>query len=384
MKIAVVYQYIYPQNFGGGEKRLYEIFSRFPKNASIDWFVQYQENYADFEELKRFNIICSDEKKKNFQGRSVLEILKYCYFILKELDLKKYDVVHIGQMPFFHILALLVKSKITKISTPKSATICIDWWEYWGNYWFSKHGKWFGQIGIVVEKAILSLATHVIVISNKTQNDLSGKTTARIELIHNGVDLKKIQAATPAENKYDCVIFGRIEEWKNPLMGVQVFQQMLSFDPTLKLLIAGDGSYKKTIEEFINSQGLQENIHLYGRAEESQVFGLLKSCKVMLLFSKQEGGGSITLFEANACGLPVATAHFENGIDQELVTDQNGFFFKEHDLKNIAFRIYQELKSDDSLKELSSSSKNFVKKFDWDILSKQYFDFFEQTLKGIS
>ena len=381
MRVAIIYQYIYPQNFGGGEKRLYEIFSRFPKNIEIDWFVQYQENYDSFYELKRFSITAFEKNKKNDVRRSILEIFRYCYFLLTRVDLRKYDIIHIGQMPFFHILALQLKSKIMNLFYKKTAYISIDWWEFWGNYWLTKHGKYFGVIGAIVERMILFLATHLIVISPKTYKDVNGKTRARLELIHNGVDFKKINAVVSIEKKYDFIILGRLEEWKNPMMGVQVFQKMLEQDSSLKLLIVGDGSYAKFLNDYIMSNNIQKNVFMHGKAADEQIFSLLKNAKMMLLFSKQEGGGSITLFEANACGLPVATASFENGIDREIVTIKNGFFFTEHDHNFIASELLKVLKSDDLLHELSETSKDFVKNFDWSILSKQYFDFFENILK---
>jgi glycosyltransferase involved in cell wall biosynthesis len=71
----------------------------------------------------------------------------------------------------------------------------------------------------------------------------------------------------------------------------------------------------------------------------------------------------------------------ENGIDEELVTSKNGFFFHEHDLKKIAEEILFVLNSDEKLEKVSESSKAFVKQFDWNIISQQYWEFFEKILK---
>lgn len=381
MKVAVIYQYIYPQNFGGGEKRLFEVFSRFPDNSKIDWYVQYHADYLSYQELSRFNIINFENRTKPDERRSILEIVRYCYYLLTKLDLTKYDVVHIGQMPFFHILPILIKSKFYKIFTRSSAVISIDWWEFWGKYWFVKHGKIVGTVGYLLEKMIMKLSTNLIVISPKTKNDIFQKTQANIVLIHNGVDLKRIAAAKAGDRKYDIAIFGRIEEWKNPMMGVQVFQNMLKKNADLKMIIIGDGSYKATLQAYIDAHCLGSNIHFHGRAEEGEVYSLLKSSKMMFLFSKQEGGGSITLFEANACGLPVATAFFENGIDEELVTKMNGFFFKNESYEQISKIIYENLISNDYLQELSSTCVEFVKKYDWESISEQYHNYFEKMLK---
>jgi glycosyltransferase involved in cell wall biosynthesis len=377
MKIAVVYQYIYPQHFGGGEKRLFEVFSQFPECAEIHWYAQYHANYDNYPGLKRFKIESFEDEKDSDSRRSIVEIWNYCFFLLKSLDLTKYDVVHIGQMPFFHILAVLIKSRFT----PNSAIISIDWWEYWGKYWFDKHDKVSGIIGRITEFLILKLATNLVVISPKTKRDVESKTFANITLIHNGVDLKKIDAAVNVQKKYDVIIFGRVEEWKGPLMGVQVFQKMLEIDPNLQMLIVGSGSYKAILESYVRSQHLENNINFHGRAEDHEIFSLIKSAKMMFLFSKQEGGGSITLFEGNACGLPVATAYFENGIDHEIVTQENGFFFNNQPLEVIATELLNTLKDEAKLTELSRSSAKFVEKYDWQVISRQYYELFEKVIK---
>lgn len=380
MKIAVVYQYMYPQSFGGGEKRLFEVFSRFPLEDEIDWFVQYNADYRKYPELDRFNIINIENKFKSTNTRSVIETLKYCLFLTNKVDFKKYDIVHIGQMPFFHIMTLLLKYLFFKIIFRKTPLITLDWWEFWGNYWKKKHGLIVSTFGRFTERFILFFSQYLVVISTKTQQDIKPYTIAEVCLIHNGVDFKKISKSFPLDVA-DVIILGRLEEWKNPMMGVKVFESMLKRNKNLKMNIVGAGSYLTILKKYVEEKHIEKQVKFFGPAkDDNEVYSLIKGAKLMFLFSKQEGGGSITLFESNACGVPVATAYFENGIDEELVTEDNGFFYLDHDVDDIAKDMLSYLESHERQEKLSTSSVGFVKQFDWEIISKQYHEFFKKIL----
>jgi glycosyltransferase involved in cell wall biosynthesis len=382
MNIAVVYQYIYPQSFGGGEKRLYEVFSRFPKECNVDWYLQYKENYSKYSELDRFNIINLENHEKTGAKRSYFETINFCFRLLWRVDFSKYDIIHVGQMPFFHISFLFLKKLFLVICLRKTPLITVDWWEVWRHYWKDKYILPVANFGRFIEKLILFMAGYLVVISKKTWKDVKNFTIAEVELIHNGVNLKIIDDAQATDQKYDVIIFGRVEEWKNPQMGVYVFEQMLKVSPKLKMIIVGDGSYSETLKKYVNDHGMKDNIKFYGFAKDDEVvYGLIKSSKLMMQFSKQEGGGSITLFEANACGVPVATAAFENGIDEALVTVNNGFFFHNHDSKFIAKSLNKYLEDTERQKEMRISAREFVTNMDWSIISNQYYEFFKKILK---
>jgi len=382
MNIAVVYQYIYPQSFGGGEKRLYEVFSRFPEDCKVDWYVQYKEDYTKFKELENFNIINLEDHAKTGAKRSYIETISFCFRLLWTVDYSKYDIVHVGQMPFFHISFLFLKKLLMICLFQKTPLITVDWWEVWRHYWKEKYVLPVANLGRFIEKLILFMAGYLVVISKKTWKDVKNYTIAEVELIHNGVNLEIIDKVIPTEKLYDVIIFGRVEEWKNPQMGVYVFEQMLKSKPDLKMIIVGDGSYSDTLKEYVDDHGMSKNVDFYGFAkDDDEVYGIIKSSKIMMQFSKQEGGGSITLFEANACGVPVATAFFENGIDEQLVTVDNGFFFHNHELKFIAQSLNEYLDDTERQKDMKVSSRNFVTNMDWSIISKQYYEFFKKILK---
>jgi glycosyltransferase involved in cell wall biosynthesis len=378
LRIAILYQFIYPQSFGGGEKRLFEVFSRFPESITLDWYPQYSENYDDYSQLKRFNIFPFEKSSKSKNFRSIKKTLIYAWHCFR-VDLSKYDYVHIGQMPFFHILPILLKSMISHFLGLKAATVSVDWWEFCGSHW-DKFNIVISLFGKMYERLILFYLDRAIVISDKTENDIKKYMRDKTVLIHNGVDLASINAA-PIGPESDIVLLGRLEKWKNTLFSIEVFKVMLDINDKLKMKIIGSGQQENEINLFIKENNLENNIEMLGfLPNEIDIYSILKGSKLMMLFSWQEGGGSITLFEGNACGLPVATAFYPNGIDKEIVTVENGFYFENKSVEDIANELTDYLSSETKITSLKKSSRVFIEKFDWDQISKEYLNYFHYKI----
>ena len=180
-RIAIVYQYKYPESRGGGERRLFEVFKRF--DCPIDWYVQCTDKNSNDSVIHYIPL-----SRGKFKYRSTSETLLWTIMVLK-IPFDKYNIIHIGQMPFFHIFSLIFKLNIYRLLRMKRPILTIDWWEYWGAYWY-KFKFPLNIIGIVVEKFILRYSDSFIVISNKTKSDIEKFTKGNISLIHNGIDLQ--------------------------------------------------------------------------------------------------------------------------------------------------------------------------------------------------
>jgi glycosyltransferase involved in cell wall biosynthesis len=89
--------------------------------------------------------------------------------------------------------------------------------------------------------------------------------------------------------------------------------------------------------------------------------------------STKEGGGSITLFEANACGLPVIAVKCPHGIDLDLIREgENGYFVDELSAKKIADKVVALLNNRELMKANASQAKNISAQYDWDAIADQH------------
>lgn len=367
-RIAVVYQYRYPESRGGGERRLFEVFKRF--DCPIDWYVQSADKKLNYNFIRYIPL-----SKRKFKYRSISETVFWTIMVLK-IPFSKYDIIHMGQMPFFHIFSLIFKLKIYKILRFKHPILTIDWWEYWGTYWH-KFKFPLNIIGILVEKLILKYCENLIVISNKTKNDIENRTKGNILLIHNGIDLDLINRAK-IKKSVNFIYFGRLEKHKRLDKSIEVFNELIKLNPKYTFEIIGDGSYKKSLETLVSELNLNYKIHFSGSLDDLEMYSLVKGADCMLFFGDQEGGGSITLFEANACGTPIAHSYSKNGIDKDLITAKTGFFYKNFDKVKIAKELHFFVQNSQRKKNMSKACIDFVKDKGWDKISKKYEIYFNE------
>lgn len=373
-RICFVYQYAYPESVGGGEKRLFEVASRL--DTTVDWYAQYTSLCSQTAGNINFISLSHSKCKK----RGFMETLDW-FLCMFKIPILQYDLIHTGQMPFFHILSLQLRCYIYRKLKGCRVLLSIDWWEYWGPHW-NKYRFPINKIGKIVENLILMHADNIVVISGKTKNDITGLTNAKLNLIHNGVNLENISQADIGEGS-DFVYFGRLVQHKRIDRSIVVFNELVKLDPKLSFVILGDGPEMNNLKKLVSDLGLDKNVRFYGFIKNDQdVYSIIKASKCMLFFAEQEGGGSIALFEANACGVPVAHSYAPNGIDKELLTLENSFYFDYFDASKIA-QILHTYVDNTGKESLSYSCVRFVNDKDWSNIAMEYKKYFSALLETL-
>jgi glycosyltransferase involved in cell wall biosynthesis len=154
-------------------------------------------------------------------------------------------------------------------------------------------------------------ADAVIVVSPPVRQCLIelGFDSRKIRVLYNGIDKTKIQHFEPSNNqlkKYDCVFLGRLNVSKGLFDLIDIWRVLLKNAPHASLAIIGGGNkqIKQELENRVRQYNLQENVSILGYMEDEEAFGTLKSSRVFVFPSYEEGFG-IAILEAMACGLPV-------------------------------------------------------------------------------
>ena len=150
-------------------------------------------------------------------------------------------------------------------------------------------------------------ADSVVVVSEGVRQSLIGMgiEASKIHVNPNGVDLAFYDGLAATESGYDGAFLARLHRSKGIFDLVKIWGQVCDQNPDAKLAIIGGGdeSITEELSASIASNGLQDNIALLGFLPRDQAFGVLKSSKVFLFPSHEEGFG-IAILEAMACGLP--------------------------------------------------------------------------------
>jgi len=149
------------------------------------------------------------------------------------------------------------------------------------------------------------LIRNCIVLTFESQTKLLqnyGFELAKIRTIGMGLNLQQIRSSPPLEQKFSAVFLGRLTRKKGIFDLLQAWKEVTSLLPSDKLCIAGQNS-AESVEESIESLGLQKNVTVYGVVAGAQKYGLLKSADVFVFPSYEEGWG-VVISEALSCGLP--------------------------------------------------------------------------------
>ena len=113
----------------------------------------------------------------------------------------------------------------------------------------------------------------------------------------------------------------RLEHVKRVDLAIDTFEKTTS---SMRLLIAGDGSIRHELAEYIERRGLRDRVVLLGRIDDDQLIDLYAGCRAVLFAPYQEDYGYVTL-EAFLSRKPVITARDSGGTLEFVIDGTNGF-----------------------------------------------------------
>ena len=374
MRIALLSEFVYPFRKGGAEKRFYEVATRLVQRGhEVHWFgMQDWDGPTAFryEGIHIHSATPSFEVYSESGRRRIPAALRLSAGLTRALGRARgaFDLLDLSLYPFFHIFG-------ARLLRPRTKSV-ITWHEHWGPYWFDYVGKTAGSVGRAVEFAASRVPHHIIATSDLVQTSLvsSGVSPARVTTIHNGVDLEDVRQVKRTDREVDVVFFGRLKDHKNVDLLLRALAAARKDLPDIRCRIVGDGPERDRLVSLAANLSLGDSVEFLGALEREQdVLSVVKGSKVCVNPSTKEGGGSITLLEANACGVPVIAIRHPLGIDQGLIDDgSNGWWVDEMKASALASKIVAVLDDASGLARAHERSKAFAKRFDWAEIASQY------------
>lgn len=158
-----------------------------------------------------------------------------------------------------------------------------------------------------------------------------------LQLIYNGIDIKKFAGVSRKGSQGAEIIFGslgRLSEQKNYSLLIQAVAQVKS-DIKFKFKIAGEGILKESLMAEIKLAKVEDKVELVGVKED--VVAFLKELDFFILPSKWEGLG-IVLLEAGLARLPVLASN-TGGILEIIKENETGVLFENNNLSDLVSKI---------------------------------------------
>jgi glycosyltransferase involved in cell wall biosynthesis len=113
----------------------------------------------------------------------------------------------------------------------------------------------------------------------------------------------------------------RLEHVKRVDLTIDTFEKTAA---SVRLLIAGDGSIRHELGDYIERRGLRDRVMLLGRVDDDRLVELYAGCRAVLFAPYQEDYGYVTL-EAFLSRKPVITARDSGGTLEFVVDGVNGY-----------------------------------------------------------
>ena len=189
-----------------------------------------------------------------------------------------------------------------------------------------------------------------------------------------GIDEKKILYKANYLH-YDCKETFRMNEFAELNIGwgarVEIEQKRADLIPRLvqaleerkvnySFNIAGEGSYKPELQDWVTNQGLNERIHFLGYIMPDRMKDFWRKQDVYINLSDFEGA-SLAMIEAMANGaIPIVTN--VSGVDEFVVEGITGFCFGQDEIFKMAEKIWKIGQDEHYRKELSKNAVEIINK----------------------
>lgn len=212
-------------------------------------------------------------------------------------------------------------------------------------------------------------------------NEQAGIPNERIGVVINGVDTRRFaprtQLVSRMEHGQPFVVghVARLDPIKNQEMLLRAFAELSSTLPSARLVIAGDGPLRNTLEALVSSLGLESTVNFAGEVKDTAA--LYQSFDAFALSSVSEGT-SMSILEAMSSGVPVvATA--VGGTPALVREGKLAMLVPSNDARGMA-RALAQLANDPAKREsLASTARVFtVNHYSSDVMLQRYTEIYSR------
>lgn len=206
---------------------------------------------------------------------------------------------------------------------------------------------------------------------------------SRLKRVDNGIDTSFIDSVVPydkAEKQYDAIMLARLAPSKGIYDLPVIWEKVLKKNPAARLGIIGGGTeeIKRELLKQCEHHGVKGSVDLLGFLDSESACRYLKSAKVFIFTSREEGWG-ISIAEAMACGLPVIAFSlpvykyiFPKGI--KLIENRN--------TEEISEQIITLLNESEERKKMGDDGQQFVREhYEWTKIAENEMIIIEKSFR---
>ncbi len=227
-------------------------------------------------------------------------------------------------------------------------------------------------------RSILKSFDAFTAVSDPAAQYVRSLTDASIQIIPNGIDLKKYRPGRRINHTSRIILHvGRLERRKGVNYLIDAFARLN--DPESKLLIAGNGPDRDKLVAQVKARKLN-NVEFLGYVSETEKVQLLREASVFSSAAPYGESFGIVLLEAMACGTPVVAANNPGYVS---VMQGRGMIslVNPEDTEQYARRLALMLYDNDLAKLWREWALDYVQQFDYENVVDQYERLYKRLMK---
>jgi glycosyltransferase involved in cell wall biosynthesis len=201
-----------------------------------------------------------------------------------------------------------------------------------------------------------------------------GAPESRIRVVPiGGVSLADIDRCAPSVERTDVIFVGRLTKPKGVDTLLRSIACLKAKSNVATSTIIGDGPERADLERLSAQLGISDRVSFLGRIEDdATVISLMKSARVFVYPAMPEGTWSVSVIEANACGLPAVSVRAGKLGMNEVVSDGfNGLLVAEQSAEAIADKLGFLLEHESMRADLVRNALAFAREQDWDVVAEK-------------
>jgi glycosyltransferase involved in cell wall biosynthesis len=358
MRIALVYDCLFPWTVGGAERWMRALAEALAAEGhEVTYLTRRQWEPGDEPRIPGVRVVAVSPAEPLYGpdgNRTIGEPLRFGRGVTGHLLRHRgaYDVVHSCSFPYFSVLGAAAALRGTGVP------LFVDWFEVWSPaYWNDYLGGLRGRAGGLVQRACARVPQQPFVFSDLHGARLvtEGARTAPRRLA--GLYAGPLDASpAPAAGRAPLAVFaGRHIPDKRVTAIPAAVAAARERVPGLHALVLGDGPDRPRLLEAIAQSGMQDAVQAPGFVEAADVEAAIRRAACLLLPSQREGYGLVVV-EAAAAGTPSVVAAGPDNAAVELVEPGvNGVVARSDAPEDLADALVEAVTGGEALRERTAA-----------------------------